>query len=106
MRLRRLADLCVSSKSRLTHAIDRAEERGWIERAVAEEDGRGIVAHLLPAGRQALADASPVHAGLIERHLLAHWSEDDRRVIADASARAAEAMRGRRVSLPPSDPPG
>ncbi len=96
MRLRELAELCVSSKSKLTHTLDRLERRRWITRRSAERDKRGIVAVLLDDGAGVLADASVGHAMLIEDHLLSQWTDRERHVIADASARAAEQMRKHR----------
>src|SRR3712207_3375471 len=39
LRMSELADRCLSSRSRLSHAVSRLEERGWIRRQVYEEDG-------------------------------------------------------------------
>lgn len=96
MRLRGLAEQCVSSKSKLTHTLDRLEQRRWIERRTADTDRRGVIAHLLPAGTQTLADVSAGHALLIEDHILAQWTDRERHVVGDAMAKAAEHMRKHR----------
>ena len=70
MRLTTLADQCVSSKSKLTHTVDRLEERGWIERRRVVSDGRGVEAALTDEGVDALASAAIGHAELIKHHLL------------------------------------
>lgn len=93
MRLRDLAEQCVSSKSKLTHTLVRLEDRGWIRREKAPGDGRGVVAALLPAGADALAAASPRHAAIIQDRLLDCWDPADRPVIAAAMAAAATRMR-------------
>src|SRR3954447_23909161 len=41
LRMSQLADQALSSRSRLSHAVSRLEERGWVRRQVCEEDGRG-----------------------------------------------------------------
>ena len=49
----RMSDLAVranSSPSRLSHAVARLEERGWVRREPAPKDGRGTVAMLTDAG--------------------------------------------------------
>ena len=45
-----LADRCLSSRSRLSHAVSRLEERGWVRRQVCESDGRGQLAVLTDDG--------------------------------------------------------
>src|SRR3954467_13823093 len=41
MRMSELADASRSSRSRLSHAVSRLEERGWVERQDCETDRRG-----------------------------------------------------------------
>jgi DNA-binding MarR family transcriptional regulator len=62
LRMTQLADASVSSKSRLSHAVARLEERGWVERTACPTDRRGQVARLTDAGFAALAAAAPGHA--------------------------------------------
>src|SRR3712207_9479923 len=50
MRMSELADRCLSSRSRLSHAVSRLEERGWVRRRVCPEDGRGQLAVLTDDG--------------------------------------------------------
>ncbi len=69
MRMSQLADRCLSSRSRLSHAVSRLEERGWIRRQVCAEDGRGQLAVLTDEGFAALAAAAPVHVESVRRHL-------------------------------------
>src|SRR4051795_4068232 len=69
MRMSELADRCLSSRSRLSHAVSRLEERGWIRRQVCEEDARGQLAVLTDEGFAALEAAAPVHVESVRRHL-------------------------------------
>ncbi len=46
LRMTQLADASISSKSRLSHAVSRLEERGWVERTACPTDRRGQVARL------------------------------------------------------------
>src|SRR3712207_1035956 len=41
LRMSELADRCLSSRSRLSHAVSRLEERGWVRRQVCAEDEIG-----------------------------------------------------------------
>ena len=69
MRMSELADRCLSSRSRLSHAVSRLEERGWVRRQVASEDGRGQLAVLTDVGFAALEAAAPVHVEGVRAHL-------------------------------------
>ena len=69
LRMSDLADASESSRSRLSHAVARLEERGWIRRQVCEEDGRGQLAILTDDGFVALEAAAPVHVESVRRHL-------------------------------------
>ncbi len=69
LRMSELADRCLSSRSRLSHAVSRLEERTWVRREVCPEDGRGQVAVLSDAGLAALEAAAPVHVEGVREHL-------------------------------------
>jgi DNA-binding MarR family transcriptional regulator len=69
LRMSELAERCLSSRSRLSHAVSRLEERGWVRRQVCAEDGRGQLAVLTDEGFAALAAAAPVHVESVRRHL-------------------------------------
>ena len=76
MRMSRLADRCLSSRSRLSHAVSRLEERGWVRRQVCAEDGRGLLAVLTDEGFAALEGAAPVHVEGVRSHLLDQLSPE------------------------------
>ena len=69
MRMSDLADRCQSSRSRLSHAVARLEERGWVRRETVPSDRRGAVAVLTEAGFAALEAAAPIHVEGVRRHL-------------------------------------
>ena len=69
MRMSELADRCLSSRSRLSHAVSRLEERGWVRRQVCASDGRGQLAVLTDDGFEALEAAAPNHVESVRRHL-------------------------------------
>jgi DNA-binding MarR family transcriptional regulator len=70
MRMSRLADRTRSSRSRLSHAVARLEERGWVERVDCATDRRGQNARLTDAGFAALAAAAPGHVAAVRAHLV------------------------------------
>src|SRR5258708_5275468 len=65
-----LAEASTSSKSRLSHAIARMEERGWVRRTDCATDRRGQVAQLTDEGFAALAAAAPGHVAQVRRSLI------------------------------------
>src|SRR3954466_1473641 len=69
LRMSVLADRCLSSRSRLSHAVSRLEERGWVRRQVCEGDGRGQLAVLTDDGFAALEAAAPIHVEGVRSHL-------------------------------------
>ena len=64
-----LADLTMSSQSRVSHAVARLEERGWVRREPSTSDGRGKLAVLTDAGHRALREAAPGHVEQVRRVL-------------------------------------
>ncbi|NGO70829.1 MarR family winged helix-turn-helix transcriptional regulator [Streptomyces boncukensis] len=61
LRMTRLAELCNSSRSRLSHAVSALEKAGWVTRCGIAGDRRGAMAQLTDAGYAALAEAAPGH---------------------------------------------
>src|SRR3954467_4978613 len=69
LRMSQLAERSLSSRSRLSHAVSRLEERGWVRRQVCEDDGRGQLAVLTDEGFAALEAAAPIHVESVRVHL-------------------------------------
>jgi DNA-binding MarR family transcriptional regulator len=76
LRMSQLAERSLSSRSRLSHAVSRLEERGWVRRQVCEEDGRGQLAVLTDEGFAALEAAAPIHVEGVRRHLFDQLSPE------------------------------
>jgi DNA-binding MarR family transcriptional regulator len=70
LRMSELAERSLSSRSRISHAVARLEERGWVERRPCESDARGALAVLTPAGFEALAAAAHGHVEGVREHLI------------------------------------
>jgi DNA-binding MarR family transcriptional regulator len=69
----RMADLAhrtLTSRSRLTHQIDRMERAGWVVRKRCEEDQRGQWAVMTPAGLEVIQRAAPTHVSGVRAHLV------------------------------------
>jgi DNA-binding MarR family transcriptional regulator len=61
LRMSQLASHSLSSRSRLSHAVARMEEVGWIRRLPVPEDRRGSLAQLTEEGMARLEAAAPGH---------------------------------------------
>ena len=70
LRMTQLAEASTSSKSRLSHAVARLEERGWVRRTDCPTDRRGQIAQLTDEGFAALAAAAPGHVDQVRRSLI------------------------------------
>ena len=70
MRMSELASATRSSRSRLSHAVARLEESGWVERVDCDTDRRGQNAVLTDAGMQLLVRAAPSHVESVRRYLI------------------------------------
>jgi DNA-binding MarR family transcriptional regulator len=92
-----LAEASTSSKSRLSHAVARLEERGWIRRTDCPTDRRGQVAQLTDEGFAALAAAAPGHVAQVRRSLIDVLTPEQLRQLREISAAiiaAADHPRG------------
>jgi DNA-binding MarR family transcriptional regulator len=83
MRMSELAVQTRSSRSRLSHAVDRLAERGWVERAECPTDRRGQLAHLTDKGFQVLAAAAPSHVAAVRAHVIDQLDPDQIRYLTD-----------------------
>lgn len=70
LRMSELADLTRSSRSRLSHAVARLEERGWVEREDCITDRRGQIAALTEKGFGVLAAAVPGHVRTVRKYVI------------------------------------
>jgi len=94
LRMSQLAEASTSSKSRLSHAVARLEERGWVERRDCPSDRRGQVARLTDAGFAALDAAAPGHVEQVRRSLFDRISADQVTQLAAISTAVAGGEQG------------
>ena len=69
LRMSELAERTWSSRSRVSHAVDRLEENGWVRRVGCPSDKRGSFAVLTDAGFDVLASAASGHVASVRRPL-------------------------------------
>lgn len=78
-RTRRMADLASvvnASPSRLSHAVGKLEERGWVERRQCVDDRRGTLARLTDEGFAVLRQHAPGHVAAVRAHLFDRLSAE------------------------------
>jgi DNA-binding MarR family transcriptional regulator len=85
LRMGALATAVRSSTSRLSHAISRMEECGWVRRESHPTDRRATFAVLTEDGLAALARAAPGHARAVREHVLERLTPEQLDQLADIS---------------------
>jgi len=93
LRMAELATGTQSSRSRVSHAVARLEERGWVRREPCASDRRGQLAVLTEDGLAALADAAPGHVARVRATVIDALSPEQLRALGDASVAIANAVR-------------
>jgi DNA-binding MarR family transcriptional regulator len=93
LRMSALADRSMSSRSRLSHAVARLEENGWVRRESCPTDRRGQLAVLTDAGFAALTAAAPGHVEGVRTHLLDPLTPEQVTQLAEICAVIAERLR-------------
>ena len=68
MRMSELAIKSLLSRSRLSHQIDRLEDRGYVTRQACEDDRRGQNCTMTNKGWETLVAAAPIHVAGVRRH--------------------------------------
>ena len=85
LRMSQLAESSMSSRSRLSHAVARLEEAGWVRRRSCAEDRRGSFAELTPEGMAKLVEAAPGHVAAVRANLFDVLSPEQQRALRDIS---------------------
>ncbi len=70
LRMTELAQVTLSSKSRLSHQITRMESAGLVRRQECTDDRRGFFAVLTDEGLRRLVAAAPSHVASVREHLV------------------------------------
>jgi DNA-binding MarR family transcriptional regulator len=99
LRMNELAQRTWSSRSRLSHAVDRLEEKGWIIRNRCPSDKRGAFALLTDAGFAVLEAAAPGHVQGVRRHVFDQLSPEQVEALGTISAKVAQ-----RLATCPTEP--
>ncbi len=70
IRMSELAEQTLSSRSRLSHQIDRMQKAGYVERQECTDDRRGYFAVLTATGYATLVKAAPAHVDSVRQRIV------------------------------------
>jgi len=70
IRMSELAEQTLSSRSRLSHQIDRMQKAGYVERQECTDDRRGYFAVLTETGYATLVKAAPAHVDSVRQRIV------------------------------------
>ncbi len=76
LRMSELAVATQGSRSRLSHAVNRLEQAGWVRREGIESDRRGQVAILTDLGREKLVETAPGHVEEVRQSIFDALTEE------------------------------
>jgi len=94
LRMSDLAERTWSSRSRVSHAVDRLEEHGWVQRMSCPTDKRGAFAVLTDAGFGVLAEAAPKHVESVRRHVFDRLTPEQVQQLGVISVQIADCPSG------------
>ncbi len=94
MRMSQLAGEVASSKSRVSHQINRMENAGLVRRMECPSDGRGVFAVLTDEGMDLLRSAAPTHVTGVRAHLIDLLDEEEQAVLGKVFTRIADHFGG------------
>ena len=92
MRMGDLAAFTNASQSRLSHAVRRLEQNGWVRRQRHAGDRRVVLAVLTHDGYRALAAAAPGHVRAVRELLFERLEEADLTALQDVAARVLDGV--------------
>ena len=93
LRMTGLAEELKITRSRLSHAVSRLEERGWVDRTGCTSDGRVQYAELTDAGLAMLAGTAPGHVAAVRAAVFDRLTGDHIRALTEISEIIADGLR-------------
>ena len=93
LRMSELADRNLSSRSRLSHQVDRLTDAGFVDREPCSEDRRGYFAVLTPQGWDFLVASAPKHVASVREHLVDVLTPDEFAELGRLCAKVTERLR-------------
>lgn len=92
LRAGRIADLIGWEKSRVSHQLNRMEQRNLVRREECGDDGRGVWVALTEAGTNAVLSAADDHGAVIREYFLDVLSDEEKCSLLAISQRMLDAI--------------
>lgn len=89
MRMSELAQKTLLSRSRLSHQVDRLEDRGLVTRRSCEDDRRGQNCAMTTKGWDTLVAAAPLHVSGVRRHFVDQLTDSEYEALGKALGKIA-----------------
>jgi len=89
MRMSELAQKTLLSRSRLSHQVDRLEDRGLVTRRTCEYDRRGQHCAMTSKGWDTLVAAAPLHVSGVRRHFVDQLTDSEYEALGKALGKIA-----------------
>ena len=102
MHMNALARMTSTSQSRLSHAVTRLADLGWVERSRCPATARAVHATLTEAGWDIVAAAAPGHAAEVRRLVFDHLSREQVDQLSAITRAVLEALAGEGYAIPPA----
>ncbi|GAA3422118.1 MarR family winged helix-turn-helix transcriptional regulator [Streptosporangium vulgare] len=102
LRMSELAHWTNSKPSRISHAINKLEQKGWVRREHCADDRRGWLAVLTDEGLATLQAAAPRHVVSVREHLIDLLTPEQVRHLEDISRVLLDHLAAERGSPSPS----
>jgi DNA-binding MarR family transcriptional regulator len=93
LRMSVLAGYANSTLSRLSRAVARLENRGWVQRRPDPADGRYTLATLTEEGQKKCAQATPGHVETVHRLVLDPLTQPQKKQLREISRRILRSIR-------------
>jgi DNA-binding MarR family transcriptional regulator len=92
LRMSELARRANQSQSRLSHTVGRLEDRGWVRRERATDDGRGQFAVLTDDGQEVVGSVAPGHVDAVRTAMFDPLTAEQVRVLGEAMHAVVERL--------------
>ncbi len=89
VRMSELANRTLLSRSRLSHQIDRLEQKGLVSRQVCKDDRRGQLCVMTTKGWDTLVSAAPMHVAGVRKHFVDQLTESEYEALGKALGKIA-----------------
>ena len=99
LQMSRLAEIICGSISRLSHAVGRLQQRGWVDKQAGRAGQRHNTVSLTDEGRNAITTLAVDHVSTVRRVLAAPLTEDETRAFVTIAGKVIGAASPEQLEL-------